>query len=93
MANPYGAYHREAAVQAIGCISGEAILQFFIYASLLTLTPLINYVYHKMLLNENESYLVLVAKQILSVTINKVYKYKARNNILLTSIVRIIIIN
>ena len=38
-----------------------------------TKTHPVNYVYHKMLLNENESYLVLVARQILVVTINKVY--------------------
>ena len=36
-------------------------------------SPPVNYVYHKMSLNENESYLVLVAKQILVVTINNVY--------------------
>ena len=35
--------------------------------------PPVNYVYHKMLLNENESYLVHVAKQSLLVTINNVY--------------------
>ena len=39
---------------------------------------------HKMLLNKNESYLVLVAKQILLVTINNVYWYKTRNNISLS---------
>ena len=33
----------------------------------------VNYVYHKMLLNENESYLVLVSKQISLVTIKNVY--------------------
>ena len=33
----------------------------------------VNYVYHKMLLNENESYLVLVARQSLLVTINNLY--------------------
>ena len=33
----------------------------------------VNCVYHKMLLNENESYLVLMARQILLVTINYVY--------------------
>ena len=36
-------------------------------------THSVNYVYHKMLLNENQSYLVLVARQILLVTINNVY--------------------
>ena len=44
-------------------------------------SPSVNYVYHKMLLNENECYLVIVAKQILLVTINSVYGYKTRNNI------------
>ena len=44
----------------------------------------VNYDYHKMLLNENGSYLVLVAKQILLVTINNVYWYKTRNNISLS---------
>ena len=33
----------------------------------------VNFVYYKMLLNENESYLVLVARQILFVMINNVY--------------------
>ena len=33
----------------------------------------VNYAYQKMLLNENESYLVLVARQILLVRINNVY--------------------
>ena len=37
-----------------------------------------------MLLNENESYLVLVAKQILLLTINNVYWYNTRNNISLS---------
>ena len=37
------------------------------------LSPSVTYVYNKMLLNENESYLVLVAKQILLVKINIVY--------------------
>ena len=36
-------------------------------------SPLVNYIYHKMLLNENESYLVVVTKRILLVTINNVY--------------------
>ena len=44
-------------------------------------SPPVNDVYHKMLLNENESYLAIVAKQILLVTINNVYGYKTRNNI------------
>ena len=47
-------------------------------------SPPVNYVYHKMLLNENESYLVLVAKKILLVTINNVYLYKTRNNVSLS---------
>ena len=34
---------------------------------------LVNYVYHKMLLYKNETYLVHVAKQILLVTISNVY--------------------
>ena len=33
----------------------------------------VNYVYHKIILTENESYLDLVAGQILFVTINNVY--------------------
>ena len=33
-------------------------------------TPVYNYVYHKKLLNENESHFVLVAAQFLLVTIN-----------------------
>ena len=47
-------------------------------------SPPVNYVYHKMLLNENESYLVLVAKQILLLTINNVYWYNTRNTISLS---------
>ena len=39
----------------------------------LSKAPPVNYVYRKMLLNENESYLVLVAKQVLLETINNVY--------------------
>ena len=35
----------------------------------------VNYVNLKMLLKENESYLVLMARQILLVTINNVYRY------------------
>ena len=38
----------------------------------------VNYDYYKMLLNEKESYLVLVARQFLLVTINNVYRYKNR---------------
>ena len=33
----------------------------------------VNYVYHKMFQNENGPYVVLVARQILLVTINNVY--------------------
>ena len=36
-------------------------------------SPPVIYVYHKILPNENESYLILVAKQTLLVTINNVY--------------------
>ena len=41
----------------------------------------VNYVYHKMLLNENYTYIycVLVAGQFLLVTIENVYRYKTRN--------------
>ena len=40
-----------------------------------------------MLLNETESYLVLVAIQILLVTINNVYWYKTRDNISLSKMI------
>ena len=46
-------------------------LYISLFIKLKTVYP-VNYVYLKMLLNENESYLVLVARQILLISINNV---------------------
>ena len=63
---PAGIYHRFTLDEKVSSI-------LFLPLLLHSFTHQVNYIYHKMLLKENGSYLVNMARQILLVTINNVY--------------------